>query len=270
MAFPAHEFIFDNISSDRFGLFIADIGDNGQNSFDGVEYDVKSDKVNNSDIFNIFSKQINQPLAFTITVVSKTKISRNEINIINNWLFPYDKKYRKLFIKQENVSDFYYNCIFTKSEIITFRNYPYAFKLSVVCDSQFVWENERTIKYNVSSLPHSFNIVNHSSEDTLKPTYIVTSNKQNGSIVIKNNTSNQDMKISNLNDNETVTINTRNEIIESSLNLLKLKDFTTSDPTLFKNFMKLQRGLNNITISGDVKEFKIKYQNAYRYGGGNK
>lgn len=270
MAFPAYEFIFDGISSNKYELFIADIGSNGQNSFDGVEYDVESDKTNNSSIFNIFSKNVKQPLTFTISVVSKTKISRNEINIINNWLFPYDNKYRKLFIRQKNVYDFYYNCIFTKSEIITFGNYPYAFKLNVVCDSQFVWENERIVKFNITSLPYSFNFFNNSAEDTLKPTYIVTSNKQPGNIVIKNNTSNQDMKLNNLNNNEVITIDTRNETIESSLNLLRLKDFTTSDAALHKNFMNLQRGLNSITISGDIKELKIKYQNAYRYGGGDK
>ena len=34
----------------------------------------------------------------------------------------------------------------------------------------------------------------------------------------------------------------------------------------YPNFMKLNRGVNNFEITGDISEFKIIYQNARKFG----
>ena len=94
------------------------------------------------------------------------------------------------------------------------------------------------------------------------PIYEFTGNAVNGNVEIKNNTTNKTISFKEIKNGEIITIDTKDEIITSSLGLKIFNRLTTSP-----NFIELKQGVHSFTITGNVSNFKIKYINKRKFGG---
>lgn len=260
MSFYALEFIYNNKSSEQFNVFIANNG----NEFTVSSQEPKTDKSSNGIYNHIIDIQDDAPLEFEIMIANKDrKLDRHEINRLFNWLQPNDNEYHKLYIMQDDMRGYYYNCRFTEINSITLGNLPYACICKVVCDSQYLWSNEQVQNTNIITTPTTVVFNNTSSTPLLYPIYEFKCSLPEGNIEIKNITTNELVKFKQLKLNEVITIDTENEIMSSDLGLKVFNRLDNCPP----KFITLSNGKHTFTITGNVSNFKIKYKNARKFGG---
>ncbi|HBN06039.1 MAG TPA: hypothetical protein DD434_09695 [Bacteroidales bacterium] len=268
MSFTGSSFTFNNISSERFGLKITT--PETKSTINVSNYKSNLIKIPRRSKFYATKRIVDEPLVLNISIFSETPLTRNQIDRIEDWLFGEDDEFKKLRINQDDLNGYYYNCRLQKLESETFGNVPYIVHCLLECDSHYIWQNPQTRIINITSTPTNFKFVNISSEDSLKPTYIVKvgmvygllgeTTLSNRYIKITDKTTNEYMEFNGLLDNEIITIDTEHEIITSNMRTSGLLDLFN------KNFMKLQKGKHEFIIEGDIVEFKITYQNARKFG----
>lgn len=251
MSFNTYDFIFDNISSNQFNLTIAYF--NGEENGENLVSKHNIDKIKSSfGEINITNIEEDETREFEITLVRQTPIELYEIDAIHKWLMPFDTKFRKLYINDENYHGYYYECKITEIRNKCISGYPYAIKCKILCKSQYMYSNEIKKTFESPSTPLTFTVMNDSSKE-LKPTYIFKCNQENGNINLKNNTTNQIMYLSNLKINEIITIDSNLQELYSNQNYMVMERFN-------KNFLKFKTGVNNLTLNGNVGLFEIKYK----------
>lgn len=260
MGFYAYNFTFDGKSSEDYGLFICSIGSKSSSPEDGGgAVNIHTDKTNKMDHNYLLGTSYDNVLSFTLTFGCKQGKTRLEVSEINNWLIGHDD-YKKLYIEQEDMVNIYFNCILNDFKIVSIAGIPYAFECEVVCDRGWGLENEKDYIYNVSSTGNSFshNNTSHTNKITLPVLTIKMSG--GGDITITNVTNdNYQTKLTGLNSGEIITLDCENEIILSSLGLMRLSNFN-------KHWFELLPGNNNITITGNISEIKITYSNIRKVG----
>lgn len=264
MAFYGSSFIFDNISSERYNLKITT--PKSDETINISEYKSDLIKTPRRTKFYATKQRVDEPLTLTVSIYSETPLTRNQIDQIERWLFRTDGQFRKLRINQEDMQGYYYyNCRLEKMEVETFGNLPYQVNCILRCDSQYAWQNQQTRVYNITSTPYIAKFVNISSEDIMSPVYIIKCNSANGTIKIVNNQY-EDVRLSTmeftgLQNGEILTLDTEHGIITSNLRTNGLLDLF-----VYPNFMKLPRGVNEFTITGNISEFKLVYENGRKIG----
>lgn len=269
MSFIGNSFTFDNISSERYGLFI--ITKDSKDTIDISDYKSDVIKTNRQSKFHPLKQTIEKPAEIPISICSETPLARNQLDQIDTWLFRNDGKFRKLRINQEDMQGYYYNCRLINLSGDTFANNIHVINALMQCDSIYAWANPQTRVVNITSTPTNFKFANISSENTLKPVYTIKAGMvyglmggegilSNRYIKITNTTTNEYMELDGLLDGEVITIDTEHEIISSDMRTSGLLDLFN------KNFMRLERGSHNFLIEGDILEFKILYQNCRKIG----
>ena len=268
MAFVGNSFTFDNISSERYGLFI--ITKDSKDTVDISDYKSDVIKTNRQSKFHPLKQTIEKPSEIPISICSETPLSRNQLDQIDSWLFRNDGKFRKLRINQEDMEGYYYNCRLINLSGDTFANNIHVINAVMQCDSIYAWANPQTRVINITSTPTNFKFTNISSEDMLKPVYTIKVGMvygllggeilNNRYIKITDTTTNEYMELSGLLDNEIIKIDTEHEIITSDKRTSGVLDLFN------KNFMRLSRGKHEFLIEGDILEFKMMYQNARKIG----
>lgn len=257
MAFNGNYFILDNISSERYGLKMTTV--NNDKKINVSSYKSNRVKPIGQSKYEATKQFDDEPSDLVLTIYSEKPIPRQDIDIVEKWLFKNTNDYRKLYIIQDDMSGFYYNCRLRKLEVETIFDMPYLVNCAFERDSIYVWENVKTINISPTTLPHSFRFINNSSESTMKPIYEFTCNKNNGEITLKDTTTNEELKLINLQENEKIVVNSETLIVTSDKRLLILDNFNL-------NFMRLTEGVHNFELNGDVSNFKMTYQNARKIG----
>ena len=131
-----------------------------------------------------------------------------------------------------------------------------AIILQMECDSQFAWSKEFITVYSAS--PERPIMFYNSSDDLnnyLLPKITITSNSPIASLKIKNIfDDNWVTEIKNISANEVITMDSKNEILTSSMaNRNVLNDFNM-------HFIRMVAGQNNIEVNSDITitfEFKV-------------
>lgn len=259
MSFYALDFVFNGVSSRSYGLTIIS-NNSGVDEYTLLRQKLETNKSLNATKSFILDLKDDVNTEFELYMKSENPLTTHEINRISDWLCPQDTQYKKLFILQDDMLDYHYNCKIKRIDITTYGNIPYVLKCTIECDSQFVWSNIKTKTFNITSLPYVCNLQNPSYEKETKPIYKIKCDSADGTIKIVNNTLDKYMELTNLSKDEIITIDTNILSITSSLEILRLGDFN-------KVFLPLARGTNKFTITGNISTFEIQYQLAKRYGG---
>ena len=133
MTFSAFSFIFDNISSEDYGLYIGGVDSQEiKSSMASTNTEIVYDSVNNrSENFVYGVKQSERCLEFNIELFSYDKLSRSDISYIDSWLFS-NRQPKKLVFCQEDMANYTFYAIFSKNEIKAIFNEPYLLSCKIV------------------------------------------------------------------------------------------------------------------------------------------
>jgi phage-related protein len=262
MAFYGESFTYNGISSETFGLKIYTPDSNEKTTILSLSSNLT--KTPRQSKFSPTKQYVNEPKSIPIALYSENVLTQTQIDAIYQWLFPADNEYKVMTIEQDDMTNYYFNCRLTELQNETFGNKTQQILATIQCDSIYAWENLQTLTYTSFASPITFN--NVSSEDVMKPTYKFTCNLENGTIklvddfydtAIKNT-----IEFTGLLNGEVLTVDTEHNIITSNLRTSGLLDLFTSP-----KFLRLDRGTHNFTITGNISEFKIIYQNGRVIGG---
>lgn len=257
MAFWTRSFIYDDVPSETYGLFLISEGGSG------VLTNVGSGSVNlyTKEVYRrpqvyLYGVQQTPVLTFNLNFASIKPICADMQAVISKWLFGQPVR-KRLQICQDDYQSVYFNCLLTQPEFGMYGNFAYSVRCQVICDSPFAWEYPRTIvKKNIKS-QITFDINNWSDiNDYVRPITTFTLNSTT-SFHIRNNTLGKTFSMTGLSANEVIKIDNDLGIISSSIGILRYNNSSG-------DFFSLAPNLNSISIGDDLKKVEITYQNAKR------
>jgi hypothetical protein len=148
-----------------------------------------------------------------------------------------------LFLK----SLLFFKGIFTENQIISIGGVNYGFHVKFHMDSQFVYTDEFTYTYNITSSNQTVTVNNLSNYDGYIYPYLkITTGSGVNSISIANTTDNNSrlFNLTGLTSGEIITIDNDRQIITSLLGTNKLNGINF-------NFLRLVRGWNTLVFNGN-------------------
>lgn len=262
MAFWARSFIFDDIPSETYGLFL--ISEGGA----GVLQNTGSNSVEpyTQEIYRrakpyFFGVQQTPVLTFSLSFASLTPVDALQQQTIQKWLFGHNS-YKKLQIMQCDMESVYFNCILNNPTITTVGNFAYTFKCDVTCDAPWAWEYPKSASYGPFDVEGTFTFNNISDDNYyMLPTFTVTLSSSEDEFQLLNQTdNNKGCTFTGLSPKETLTIDSSRYLITSSTGLLRVGNMTGILP-------RLVPGLNKLQVIGSVDDITIDYQNARKVSG---
>ena len=262
MAFWARSFIFDDIPSETYGLFL--ISESGA----GVLENVGSNSVEpyTQEIYRkpkpyFFGVQQTPVLTFSLSFASLKPVDAVQQQIIQRWLFGHNS-YKKLQIMQCDMESVYFNCILNNPTVTTVGNYAYTFKCDVVCDAPWAWEYPKTESFGPFLVEETFDFNNISDDNYyMFPIFTVKIGSNSNSFELINKTDgNKGCSFVGLSPSETLTIDSNKYIITSSTGLLRVGNMTGTLP-------RLVPGMNTFQVLGSPESITISYQNARKVSG---
>lgn len=260
MSYLAYDFIFDGIPSEKFGLFLCNIGETNKTTDNaGGNVKIHTDKTPNMEYNYLLGVEHEDVFEFTFVFGSDSPKDRFDISLINNWLMGH-KQYKKLQIIQKDMTSVYFNCIINDLRTIMFGNVPYAFECTVLCDRPWALENMKTYNYDVydgKTIIH--NNISHKNGITLPIIEFTTNNNPSNVSIINKTNGNYETKFVDLINEETIFLDCNTETIKSSTGNRRLSNFNN-------HWFELLPNENIITFKGDISNFKIKYENVRKVG----
>ena len=199
-----------------------------------------------------------KPLEFDLEIVCEYQLSTAQALLVKDWLFGHIN-YKRLQIMREDLGGCYFNCLLNNPEDIQI-NGNNGWKFTVVCDAGGAWEFPKTTRFFPTN--GGVIVINNPSGNN-DYTYPDVSFKMNadGDFAIKNQTDdNRLFSFEGLLSNEVVTVNGESKVISSDLGIRRLSNFN-------KKFLRLKRGQNVLTCTGNVEYLDITIQNFRRLGG---
>ena len=256
MAFHAKSFVYDSIDSDTYGLQIASIEVGGMSS---------NKASGNTEILETFIYKKPKPyfygiqytsrLEFPVAFFSENEITASMLSFILNWLFN-KSSYRNFAIMQDDMDEYYMQCIFTDPVVRRIGNVVYGVSGTCKLDSQFAYTRSKTITYT-NPLPTSITFQNNSHCDNgyLYPTLNFTMGTSGGNLSMTNaNDDDRIFSFTGLLGSEIVNVNNDLGIITSSTGSPILSKFN-------KNFLRFVPGVNVLAVSGSsVSTLSLTYQ----------
>lgn len=211
-------------------------------------------KLSGEEQFRIVDSTLNEPYEFEAEIISDDPLSPTQTRLISNWLF-YQLNYKPLEFFDEEYQGLVFYCILTDPTVIRDGLGVRGFKFKVETNSSCAWETEKIALYqrNLNSI-----IFNNTSDShkLMIPAYQFTIGDDGGTIQIHNETLNIVTEFKDLKPSECVYVDKFGQI-ESSLKINRYQNYN-------KKKLKLKPGENKISITGDVIQFSIKYQNMRR------
>lgn len=256
--FVGNYFKFDGILSSQYDLMILNVETKATNlALDGERKYINTN-LQMGTTFHTLGRKITDPFQFDIEIYTQNGLNMTQQREVQKWLF--DRiQYHKLEILSPDYDGIYYNCKLIKP---TLNNYQgmMGYKCTVVCDSPWAWEYEKTVQYNISSSPFITSFHNISDdEDIMRPKLTFTCGNTGGNVLITNITYNNALiEFTGLSGNETITIDKYGQMSSSTSN--------SRYGNWNGNRLYLLQGDNQLKITGDVVNVAITYQNARRIG----
>ena len=267
MSFGGLDFIFDGQYSGNYGLKIMSFSSSlSTESSAGCGIEIFEDSVyRNPTVYHQGVSQ-NQPLEFDIEFVSEDEIPSVMRSKISKWLFS-RMNYCKLQIIQRDLQDIYFNCHLVDPIFTYIGNYCHGISCKVKCDAPWAWQNQKTFtkvltdEDRETTNPVLWRHYNDSDDtDYTYPLIEFTTISAGDYSIVNENDNNREFRFEGLQANETIKVDCRNQTIESSMRILRSKNF-------IKKFFRLVSGVNNLKLSGAFESLTIKYKNARKVGG---
>lgn len=269
--FTGEEFMYNNISSSKFGLTIGYIENtsSSENTL-STKVDFITQKLpRRSKVYHLGSVA-NEQLSFTLSFFRDSPIFPDEREAIAHWLTS-NTEFKKLQIIQDNMNTIYYNCYFDEFKYVVFSAQAYGFTATIICDAPFAWKNPQFVEKTNEMITEgiypnqtSLKLYNISSDSNMtKPTSIIVELGENSNEFRLTNHSNNNeyFQFNGLVVGEKVSINCDLQIIESLTrpNTIIVDKFSGE-------FLELINGLNKITVEGQIKYIRIDYQSGRKVG----
>lgn len=252
MAFYSESFTFNEIPCDEFDLMIYDVGSDKQSTgafastptvveqsiyrkwrplFYGMKY---TDKLTFELVFGVNQSRLDE----------NKFLDREELNIVSTWLTGHEE-YKWLSIMQDGMEYVRFKCYVSDLEIVDYGWIPWALKAKITCDSPFGYMAPHTYTYTISG-DTSISFYNESSYNGYYYPKIQFSPNGSTKLTITNNTDDRRQFI--LTDIptsvKTITVDNENGIITNDADLNLYDGFNF-------NFLRLKRGYNKLTVTGD-------------------
>lgn len=264
MGFYGLDFTWKGVPSETYNLYISEPGGSGEaSSSGGSGIELITQQIFKKSKPYFFGVTQSPVLTFDLSISSPDEISSISSQLIERWLFG-NLKYEKLEIIQPDMTTVYFNCLLTDPQKIMSGNIIKGYSFTVICDSPFGWEFEKTKTINYATNPNILPLIfDNLSDDNyyLFPTLIITFDSFGGNLSIVNSSdNNRTFTLTGLLAGEVITINNYLQTIESSTGNRKLSNFN-------KKWMRFLPGRNNLLVTGDIAQIQIKYQFAKKLGG---
>lgn len=151
--FYGTEFVFDEISSEVYGLRLVNFNSGKVTNQVGNGYQIEEESVPGILKPIKINSSLKDKLSFDITFARESELDRYDKGVIYKWLF--NKDYKKLRIVQDDLMDVVFNCLLTNPREEVLYGYTYAVTVTIVCDSYFATSIElqyvKTINTGVST-----------------------------------------------------------------------------------------------------------------------
>lgn len=266
MSFYGRAFIFSDIPSETYGLYISDLDASGiSNSMGSYNVEIKEKKIFRRSVPYLFGVTGVPHLEFDMTVLAEEELTAEDFEGVQKWLFGQDG-YKTLQIDQYDMESVVFYAILNSPEIIRVGNKIQGCKFHVVCNSPFgfTFPKVYTCAYG-SSVVDAMESFYNSSDDTsnyLYPSCVITMNNIAGNITITNESDNNRVfEITGLHANEVLTINNSLQTISSSTGLKRLGNFN-------KHWMRFVPYLNTLHVQGNVESIVMTYSDIVKKIGG--
>lgn len=260
MAIQGLSIIFDDIPSESYGLYLMGFGEKKQESKSlGIDLDIVTEKLGLKS--TPYLQGVNEPkeLSFPMILSSTKPLDNYDVDNIQRWLFG-QKKYKKLYIVQDDLRNIFFNCILNNPKTLEANSSVYGFEFTVVCDTSHAWQNGGTNNYSITS-PQDILFVNESSlNDYMYPTIEFVCNKQGGSgfiSIVNQSDDNREFKLTNMRYGEKFNFDSELEIATTSSTEL-------ITPRFNKKYLRMSPSFNKLIITGDISNIKLSYKNARR------
>jgi len=256
MSFFSKDFVFDGIPSAAHNLFITNLGEGEAYMSSGNSVDILTEPIfRRAKPYFYGVTQGRNVLSFNCAITSPDEITAENSGIIQRWLFGH-LEYKKLQILQEDLQMSYFNCFLNNPRTLRVGNKIHGYEFTVVCDAPWGWEFEKTLtkSYTIELASETYDFRNKSDDnDYLYPSLVVTFNIFGGDLTLTNNSDNsRAFTLTGFSPSEVVTIDNDRGIISSDSGLLVMSKFN-------KNWFRLIRGTNNITLLGNVSSVDMTY-----------
>lgn len=253
MAFASLEFIYGDIPSSRYGLYLAELGSSSTSETDmGINYEMVADSTSLSSNY-LFGMVNTKPLQFQMSMMSKEPIDRYEQSTISRTFFS-SRKYRPLYILDDSMNGVYYMCKMNNVKEVKIGNLVYGYKVDVICDCPYAHETITKIEKTKDTSNMTIQIYNDGDDvGIVYPKIKLYPNKANGTISITNEISGTTCTITNLIAGETI-------LLDSKYRLIKSDRMNLSFDRHNGNFIELLPNLNVLMITGDISKIEIEYE----------
>lgn len=258
MAFYGCEFTFDGRSSHEFGLVVYSLDNHSQDSTfrfqsAGTHFTDRLPWKTSSFHYGRFEED---PAEFTLVFGANPEMldahkpfDRWDQEEIAYWLTGKDG-YCWLEIDQSDMESFRYRCYISNLQSIFLGDGEYGFSCDVTCDSPYGYAFPRKYSFNVSGENITTNIRNRSSANLNYYPLLKISMNGGASISITNEEFGEKLELTDLpGQTYTITIDNDNQVIYSD----ELPDFNFYDGHFNFTFLRLKRGDNHLTLSGNGK-----------------
>jgi phage-related protein len=265
MSFIATKFVFNGIPSEELGLLITSLDSGDSSSQGGNDITLITQKVFKRPVPYFYGVTQDQVLEFDVEFSSPDEIDAQHASIIQAILFG-QMNYRELKIIQSDMETIHMNCFLTKPTIRKIGGQIVGFRCTVVCDSPWAWEYEKSKLYSYAipiGLRTDTQILNNASANNYYtfPIIVITMNNSGGYLHMTNTTDNSRYTtFDTLLANEVLTVDCDRQILSSSTLLRRISNFNLIWPRLLP-------GRNDYSWSGMIASIEFKYSNAVRIGG---
>lgn len=249
MGFYGSTLIFNDISSDAFGLYIGSIGGREDSSLKTTGEIIK-DKTAKQTVYNLFGVDYSTPLEFKITLYAEKYIDRNIYSKVERWLS--SPTYKKLRIVQEDLQSIWFNCILKEFEPKYAGNQIVGLSFSGECDAPWAWEDKPPISLvdltGINQIEFN-NLSDH--QGYIYPT-IRFKTLSDGDIKIKNSTDNRELIFHDLSAGDEIEVQNNLQIIKTITGLDAFKKCNY-------HWLRLIPDLNQLIVEGDFEYITLQY-----------
>ena len=257
--FYGKSFLYDNVPSELYGLYIADIDAQAINSSMGSSaMEIYEQKIYRKAAPYFYGASPSPKLEFEFSAFSEKEMDAGQFELVQKWLFS-SRTYKRFAIDQPDIQDIYFNAILNEPKIERVGGLIQGFRCNVVCDSPFALKYPKSTLYeytaSVVSTTETYYNLSDDTGDYLYPTsMVVTINNLGGDFKITNLDDNsREVIFTDLSPSEVLTISPLYQTISSSTGLKRLANSNYK-------FLRLVPNKNRLFIEGNVASIEMVNQ----------
>jgi hypothetical protein len=273
-SFYGASIIFDDVPSETYDLRILSFDAGGVSDGNaGANVEIYSKTIYRKPKPYFYGVSVNKPLEFDITLGSANPISGMNRDLISRWLLG-QRTYKKLQIVQDDIADTYFNVIFVSATNKYVGNVQYGITLHAICDAPWGFTYPKTISYTFTGnnfVSFDFDLYNDGADADYNYPYVEFTLNGVGSTYGFNmynlDDGNRRFGFNGLGANEKITVDNYLQVITSSTGQYRLNCMYNTVSPYVKNWFRLVPGINHLTVSAGIGNFKLIYSFARKIGG---